>query len=382
MLGSLPPIRALSSYCYGFANAMAAICRVEFISFKKIYPTFLYPGGRVDDDLTYPEMSATDITIRRHLTWHNPLSWLNEGVTVQGDILHAQWWSFPLFFVYLTISACFKLKKKPVVFTVHNVMPHEKSFLFFKMSQLLFKLGDHFIVHSNINKRQMAGFYGIPMGKISVIAHGSLDFHRRKAADPKKIRKAFGIAPGQKVILIFGAVRPYKGIDTAIKAFAEVVVKIPEARLLIAGRLWEDWAPYERLITQLKLHGKVILHLEYIPSGEVHRFFEAADLCIFPYHHFDSQSGAGLTAISFRKPMIVSETGGLPDLVKDKRWIVPPGNHVALAQAVIDCLKDPALLGDMASDAEALASRFSWPEIAKQTEKIYQKLLTAKQNIL
>ena len=375
ILGTLPPIRALSSYCFEFANAIAKICCVEFISFKKIYPSFLYPGGRPDDDHTYPEISATDMSIRRRLTWYNPFSWLMAGVTAKGDILHAQWWSFPLFFIYLTVCAYFKLKKKPVVLTVHNVMSHEKSFLFFKMSQLLFKLGDHFIVHSNINKQQMAEFYHIPDEKISVIAHGSLYFHVKKTTDRKALRKEFGIEPDKKVILLFGAIRPYKGLDIAIKAFAEIIKQIPVSRLLIAGRLWEDWTPYEQLLNKLGLRGHVITHLDYIPSGDVYKFFEVSDLCIFPYHHFDSQSGAGSTAIAFRKPMIVSNVGGLPDLVNDKRCVVQPGDHSALANAVIRCLKDPTMLESMKSDAENVSGKFAWKEIAKKTEKIYQKLL-------
>lgn len=375
ILGTLPPIRALSSYCFEFANAIAKICCVEFISFKKIYPSFLYPGGKPDDDHTYPEILNPDIVIKRRLTWYNPLSWLIEGMTAKGELLHAQWWSMPLFPIYISICACFKLKKKPVIFSVHNVMPHEKSFLFFKMSQFLFKLGDHFIVHSNINKQQMVKFYSIPGEKISVIAHGSLDFHVKKVADRKMLRKEFGIKPDKKVILLFGAIRQYKGIGTTIRAFSKILKKIPTARLLIAGRLWQDWGPYERIIIDLGLSEYVITHLEYIPSGEVYRFFEISDLCIFPYHHFDSQSGAGTTAIAFRKPMIVSNVGGLPDLVKDKRCIVPPGDHFALAHSVTECLKDPVLLEKMRSDTEVVARQFAWPEIAKQTEKIYEKLL-------
>jgi glycosyltransferase involved in cell wall biosynthesis len=107
----------------------------------------------------------------------------------------------------------------------------------------------------------------------------------------------------------------------------------------------------------------------------VHQFFDVADLCIFPYLHFDSQSGAGAVALSFRKPMIVSDVGGLPEFVKDKRFVVPPGEHKALADAMTVCLGDESILGRMAADAEAISANFSWPEIAKKTENIYQQLL-------
>jgi glycosyltransferase involved in cell wall biosynthesis len=375
ILGTLPPIRALSSYCFELTDSLAFLCLIEFISFKKIYPSFLYPGGNPDDDHSYPELSATDIRIRRHLTWYNPFSWIGEGFGAKGDILHAQWWSPPLFFIYFTVCACFKLRRKPVILTVHNLLPHEHSLVFFKMSQLLFRLGDHFIVHSTINKQQMITTYGISPEKISVIPHGSLDFHVKKNADRETIRHEMGFEKENRIILLFGAIRSYKGIDTAIRALAETIKKVPAARLLIAGRLWEDWTPYETLIHDLGIKEYVILNLEYIPSGDVYKFFEASDLCIFPYHHFDSQSGAASVALSFRKPMIVSKVGGLPEFVKDNRFIVPPRDPHLLAEAIVKCLKNPTLLEDMRTNAETVSNEFAWPEIAKQTEKIYQKLL-------
>lgn len=375
VLGTLPPIRAISSYCFELTQALSSKCRVDFISFKKIYPAFLYPGGKPDDDYTYPESLEPNVRIRRRLAWYNPFSWIIEGLTATGDLLHAQWWSMPLFPVYLAVCACFKLKNKPVIFTVHNVLSHEKSRIYLKLSQFLFRMGDHFIVHSQLNKQQMIDCYGIRDDQISIIPHGSLDLHIRPQIDRAIMKSRFGLSAHHKVILLFGAIRPYKGIDTAIRAFAEVVKIVPEARLLIAGRLWEDWARYKQLIQDFNIEKQVLTHLDYIPSGDVHQFFEVADLCIFPYHHFDSQSGAGAAALSFRKPMIVSNVGGLSELVKDRRFIVPPADPKALADAMSLCLQNATVLSGMASDADAISVKFAWPEIAKQTVTIYQRAL-------
>ncbi|MBU4316520.1 MAG: glycosyltransferase [Proteobacteria bacterium] len=378
ILGTLPPIRGLSSYCFELANAMAKKCSVEFISFKKIYPSFLYPAGSPDDDHTFPPFSTSQVKVRRHLTWYNPLSWIMEGLTSRGHLLHAQWWSAPLFPIFFLVCLCFKLKNKPVILTVHNVLAHENSLLYPAISGLLFKLGDHFIVHSAINKRQMTRNYAIPSEQISVVPHGSLDFHIHTGANRKSLRKEMGLSPETKIILLFGAIRPYKGVSTAIRAFADVVKKVPDAKLLIAGALWEDWKPHEDLIKELGLEKFIILHLEYIPSGDVYKFFEVSDLCLFAYHHFSSQSGAGSVAVSFRKPMIVSKVGGLPDLVKNPRWVVPPENPSALAGAMIACLNNPNLLESMASDAEMIADQFSWSAIAERTDKIYKEALNKK----
>lgn len=375
ILGTLPPIRGLSSYCRELAVALSEKCRVEFISFRKIYPAFLYPGGAPGDDNTYPALPATQIREKRHLTWYNPLSWLRDGRGAEGKILHAQWWSAPLFPVYLTVCACFKLKGKPVIFTVHNVLSHEHVALYGILSRILFQLGDHFIVHTEPNRQQMKALYHVADSKISVIPHGSLDFHRKRGIRREAVRREMGLSHENRVVLAFGAIRPYKGLDVAIEAFSKIVREVPEARLLIAGRLWEDWAPYSRRIRALNIQPFVITCLEYIPSGEVYRYFEAADLCIFPYRRFDSQSGAAAAAVSFRKPMIVSNAGGLPDLVADPRCIVPPGNGDALARAVIGCFKDPGRLAQMKAHAERVAEALSWPRIATETEAVYRRLL-------
>jgi glycosyltransferase involved in cell wall biosynthesis len=176
-------------------------------------------------------------------------------------------------------------------------------------------------------------------------------------------------------VLLFGAIRPYKGVDTAIEAFANVVEDVPEAVLLIAGKAWQRWEPYQLMIQRLAIDGAVKTHIDYIPSGDVHKYFEAADLVILPYEQFDSQSGVGSTAVSFRKPLIVSSVGGLPDLVSEQRWVVPPRNPAALSRVITDCLTDPALLSRMAADSEKVAAGLSWTGIAEKTIALYDKLI-------
>ncbi|MFO7970618.1 MAG: glycosyltransferase, partial [Desulfobacterales bacterium] len=319
------------------------------------------------------------ITVRRRLAWYNPVSWILEGLFPRAELLHAQWWSLPLFPIFLTVCILFKLRKKPVVFTVHNVLPHDNSRLYKTLSGLLFKLGDHFIVHTTRCRQQMTEHYRIPITRISVIAHGSLDFHVREKSDPLKIKKEMGFCDTDRIILLFGAVRAYKGIDTAIKAMAEVVKQIPEARLLIAGKLWEDWAPYQRLINRLKLSDHITLNLEYIPSNQVYRFFEISDLCIFPYRHFDSQSGAGATAVSFRKPLIVTNVGGLPELAAGDNAIVEPDAPQALANKIIRFFQDPAFREQMTANTGTVSQKLNWAYIAKETLRVYKKTIEQKE---
>jgi glycosyltransferase involved in cell wall biosynthesis len=375
MLGTFPPLRGLSSYCLAISHALANLVQVEFISFQSLYPSFLYPGGGLAEDHSFPAAIHHNLTIKRRLTWYNPVTWLREAIFTNADVLHAQWWSLPLAAVYMCICYIFKLRGKPVIFTVHNVLSHERSRTYAAVSRLLFKLGDHFIVHSERNRQQMMACFKIPPERTSLIAHGSLDFHVRNQTDHHKIRSELDIDANMKVILLFGAIRPYKGLDTALTAFAEVRRDISEALLLIAGKLWQKWEPHRQLIEELEIADAVRTHLDYVPSGEVYKYFEVADLVILPYDQFDSQSGVGSTAVSFHKPMIVTAVGGLPDLIKDNQWVVPPKNPAALARAIIRCLKNPVQLAAMAADTKAVAESLSWPPIAKKTCAIYDQLI-------
>jgi len=302
---------------------------------------------------------------------------LREGLYSRAELLHAQWWSLPLFPVYAVVCCCFKIRRRPVVMTVHNVLPHENSIAYKMLSKFLFALCDHFIVHTEINKQQMISEYGIRPERLSLIPHGTLDFHVKQEIERESIRKEMGFDPDNKIILIFGAIRSYKGIDTALEAFAEILKKVPESRLLIAGKLWGKWEPYDDLIKRLKIGNKISTHLEYIPSGEVYRYFTAADIVILPYHHFDSQSGVGATAISFRKPLIVTDAGGLPDLVAERRFVVPPKDSSSLAGVITECIKNPVLLKAMADASDIVAHKLAWPAIAEKTCSVYRKTLGA-----
>ena len=130
ILGSFPPLRALSNYCLALTRALARDCPINFLSFKAIYPPFLYPGRKLKMDHTFETFESNNLVISRRLTWYNPLTWVKAALTTKAGLLHAQWWSLPLGPIYLTILMGFRLRRIPVVITIHNVRPHEKSSLF------------------------------------------------------------------------------------------------------------------------------------------------------------------------------------------------------------------------------------------------------------
>ena len=184
-----------------------------------------------------------------------------------------------------------------------------------------------------------------------------------------------GYSECNQVLLVFGTIRPYKGIDIAIQAFAELITEYPGVRLLIAGKLWEDWTPYQELIDKFGLSSYVCAHLEYIPADEVYKYFEVSDISIFPYRHFDSQSGAAAAAVSFGKPIIVTSVGGLPEFTDDSRCIVPPDDSHALARAICYCLSGSGEKRNKATAGSPVASRLDWTKIAEKTVAVYDHLI-------
>jgi len=374
MLGSLPPLRGISGYCLELARSVSRRAPVEFVTFKSMYPGFLYPGGESKDDATFPAIEQPGLAVRRSLAWYNPAGWLIEGFRIRADVLHAQYWSLPLAPIYFTILLIAKLRGVKVVLTLHNVRPHERSRLHGWTTRALCRLADRCVVHSESNYRQALRERMLPENKLRKIKFGVLSFFNDAPADCAAARKALHLPADGLVVLCFGAIRPYKGIDVLLRAFAQLLPEVPSAALLIAGQPWGDWKPHQDLADRLRISASMRMHLKYIPADEVKTYFHAADLCVLPYTHFDGQSGAGLAAMAFSKPTIVTDVGGLPELVSDPRCVVPANDADALAERIAECLKAPERLARMREDAAKLAETFSWDRIAEESVALYESM--------
>ena len=146
LIGTLPPIKALSPYCYHLAEALSKIIELEFINFKSIVPEFLYPGGTKEKKSYYKKkINSKDI-----ISWNNPLSWIKAGRTASGDIIHIQHWQIYATFMYCFIVPILKYRKKKILISVHNITPHEKKKYIIIIDKILnlfvFHFADCFIV--------------------------------------------------------------------------------------------------------------------------------------------------------------------------------------------------------------------------------------------
>ena len=373
MLGSLRPLRGISAFCQPLAESVSRLVPVEFVSFKAMYPRFLYPGDSLTDE-TAPLPAGPNLTVRRTLAWYNPFGWAFEGLRVRADVVHAQHWSLPLVPVYLTVLALARLRGARIVLTIHNTAPHTRSWAFVPALRALARLAHCCVLHSEYGREQAVELLGIPPGRVRVIALGAWSGVPAPAADRAAARVRLGLPDGAPVVLCFGALRPYKGVDVLMRAFAQALAAVPEARLVVAGKPWTDWAPYQALAEELGISGRLHAFPRFIPEAEVADFFAAADLVVLPYAQFDAQSGVGMVALGYGKPLLVTRVGGLPELVSDPRFVVEPNDAAMLADRLALCLREPGVLERMQADAAERARAFSWERVAVATVSLYEEL--------
>jgi glycosyltransferase involved in cell wall biosynthesis len=377
LLGSFPPqAQGIPGYCGALAQALAAHGPVRAIGFKAMYPAFLFPGVKTTMDPTSPAPHAPNLDLCHNLAWYNPLGWLWSAFSTPAQIVHIQWWSLPLFPVCLIFTLAAKLRRVPVVITVHNVLPHEPSPWFLRASRVLYRRADHLIVHSEVNRAQLLEHFHCYADRVSCVPMG-IDAPIATALDKESARAQLGIPTSRPTILFFGTVRPYKGLDVLLRATAEVRKHHPGVLLVIAGKPWEPWARYQAIIDDLGLAEQVIARLDYIPESEMPIFYAAADLVVLPYRHFDAQSAVGVQVLGQGRPMIVTDCGGLPALVNhEARWIAPPDDAVALAEKIAGFLREP--IGATASFAEIARQAgecMSWKASAEAQWAIYRRLV-------
>ena len=375
--GSFPPQgQGIPDYCCELVLALAEFCEVTALGYARMYPGFFFPGdAKSSIDNTRNVMDADNLSVRHSLTWFNPFGWIAEALFLRTDVFHVQHWSLPLVPINFIMLLLMKLRRKKTIVTVHNVLPHEKSSFFVLGSRLLCTLADEVLVHSEKNRQQLIESYHLTGKKIHKISMGATT-HSVELIEKKKARAELNISVDDKVVLLIGHLRKYKGIDLLIKAFRMVTEKEEKVRLVIAGTPWIEWGPYENLIEEMDIREYVDVHLGYVPANEICYYYCAADIVVLPYTHFDAQSAIGAQILPYRKPMLVSDVGALPQWVgNNDRWIVPPGNVEELGARLIDFFKHhEEQTRQFEVIADEVIDKLSWDDIADQHVQIYKSV--------
>lgn len=293
------------------------------------------------------------------------------------DVIHFQMMRVPDF-----PAACLmKLAGVRIVYTAHEVAPDRSArwaldLLYYRF---IYRLSDRLIVHSEADRDKLAGVFHIRREKIEVAPLGNYMFFTRAQGSEQAVARAkLGVPGDAKVVLFFGVLRPNKGLDQLIEAFAEVVREEPKARLLVASyvkRGVTDFTPYAAAIARLGLAKQVDLHLGYIPNEEVADFFGAADVVALPYTS-SHNSGVVQVAYAFGRPVVASNVGSFAQVVEEGKsgHVVTARQPRSLARALLHLLGDVEGARRMGAYARELAStRYAWESIAARTLEVYAR---------
>lgn len=292
---------------------------------------------------------------------------------LRPDLVHLQS-TIPLLDQYLLPSF---VKKYPVIYTVHDVLPFTASRAFGSKDalQAVYHAAWHLIVHSEANKQELMTVFGIHAKKISVIPHGT---RLGKKQDRHLARERLSLPPEEKLILFFGGIRESKGLDLAIDALAEVRKELPEVSLVVAGSADADLPRYEWLAREAGVADQIHWRLEYIPEVEVGNYFSAADLVLLPYKKFHAQSGVLLQAYKYSVPVVVTDRGALGETVRQDRvgLVAPEATAEKLAQCIVRILCSHDLQAEFSQNMFQLArEEYDWDKIAVRTMSLYDQLL-------
>jgi len=309
-------------------------------TFSYQYPSFLFPGKTQYSS----EDAPAGIPIKIKINSINPFNWIavgNELKTLKPDIIVVRYW---LPFMGPCLGTILRKVKKnhftKVICIADNVLPHEKRPADKLFTRYFIPPVDGFITMSEKVLQDLKQF---AKNKPAELVPHPLYDNFGPAISKEEARKKLGIDLNDKIILFFGFIRKYKGLDILLNAFKLVIEQQNSEnheegrlKLLIAGEFYEDEKNYEILLNDPVIKNKLILHTQFIPNSDVKFFLCSADCVIQPYRSA-TQSGVTPLAYHFEKPMIVTNVGGLPSLVPDKKvGLVAEPNAESIANKIIE----------------------------------------------
>lgn len=372
LIGPVYPYRGgISHYTGLMYRELSKHYDVEMLSYKMQYPKILFQKEQRDYKNDSFKIDETNFMINTA----NPFNIIRTASYIKKkkpDMVIIQWWH-PYFAPCYFLLAKF-MGKQNLTFVCHNVFPHERFPLDKKLTRLTLKNGKHFIVHAKEEEAELRQI--MPNPDCRVTPHPSYNAFCFEHMTKAQARERLGLSMDEKVLLFFGFVRPYKGLKYLITAMPEIKEQLGNVKLLIVGEFGslEDKEGYVGQIKHLALsspglEADVIINDGYTPDREVEKYFGACDMVVLPYESA-TQSGIVQIAYGFRKPVTVTNVGGLPDVVSDGRtgYVIPPQDEKALAEAVVRYFaedKEAEFAGNIAAEAY----RFSWERMGEVVEQ-------------
>lgn len=302
---------------------------VKAFSFKRQYPKLFFPGT---SQFALKNDIKRDINAEMILDSINPLTYRKTAKRIiesDPDLVLISYW-MPFFAPSLGWVA-HKLKKKrlKIISILHNVIPHEKRFGDRALSKFYMKQSQGFVILNEQSKQDLLSLR--PDAKFIVQPH-PLYSHYGNKYDTNEAREKLKLPGDKKIVLFFGFIRDYKGLDLLIEAFNELDDSYV---LLIVGEVYGDFEKYQKLIEKYSLHDRISLHKKYVPDTDIPIYFSAADVCVLPYRS-GTQSGIISIAYHFELPVITTDVGGLKEMVQDGKtgFIVPELSPKSISEKI------------------------------------------------
>lgn len=338
IIGPAHPLRGgLASYNERLAKAFQQSGhQVNIYTFSLQYPGFLFPGTTQFSS----EPAPTDVQIKVAINSINPINWIRVGNTIKSekpDLIIVRYW---LPFMGPCLGTILRIVKRNkhtnIICIADNIIPHEKRMGDNAFTRYFIKPIDGFITMSQKVLNDLKIFNINKPAKF--VAHPLYDNFGNKISQ-LEARKQIGIEKDGNIVLFFGFIRQYKGLDLlfeAIKLINENANKIHPIKFLIAGEFYEDRTAYDEQIKKLGIEDSLILRTDFIPDSEVKFYLCASDVVIQPYKNA-TQSGVTPLAYHFEIPMIVTNVGGLPALVPDQKvGLIAEPNPYSIAEKIVE----------------------------------------------
>jgi len=366
LVGPFPPFRGgISDLNAALADHLSKRHEIHAINFTTQYPKVLFPGKtqfKKGD-------SAQEVDSIRCLSSINPFSWRKTAykiIDIEPDLVLFRFW-LP-FFAPAFSGVAKKIRKysdATIMVICDNIIPHEERLLDTRLTKRFFGFIDSFIVLSKKVENELLSF--VPKAKYKYSPHPIYSIFNNTLS--KEQAKAELKLATKKVLLFFGLIREYKGLDILINAMEKIKTELEDYTLLIVGECYENENKYTELIKKAGITDNVKCHYSFIPDNEVGKYFSAADVVVLPYKTA-SQSGIVQIAYHFDTPVIVSNVGGLPEIVDEGRtgYCVDPNSN-AFAKA-IKAFYENDNISEMNSNISEYKSQFSWDAMVKAIEKL------------
>lgn len=373
IVGPAHPLRGgLATYNERLAREFSKDARVTLLTFTLQYPQFLFPG----ETQYTSDPSPTDLSIDVALNSVNPLNWYLVGkkyAKIAPDLIIFRYW-MPFFApCFGTFARQVKKNGRTRIITIaDNIIPHEKHFYDTVFTQYFLGGIDGAVTMSRKVLSDLQEHFPKTKAAVNSIYHPH-PLYDNFGAKPNRLEacERLGLDPKRKYILFFGFIRAYKGLDWLIEAFNSLTEELPDVDLVVAGEFYEDDSPYLALINASNNANRIHLHTRFIPNDGVADYFAVSDVVAQPYKSA-TQSGVSQIAYHFEVPMLITDVGGLSELVPHGRagWVVNP--EVNSIKEGLLTLFSGNVLESIRKELPELKLQFSWSSMCNTLIEVGQ----------